>query len=238
MQRDDRHRTAEEIRDQHIRDMGPQLGAVYNVLYNDVSWLHAKWEQYRHLFAKSERRIELLNETAGYLFRIIQDTVFEDVVLGLARLTDRIQTGRGQKRQENLTLRRLPSLVSDPQFQLELTALVEAALDACTTPQAWRNKRLAHRDLAVALATAGDPLPGISLADVEAALAALRVLLNKLERHYLDTEVDYQMVLTNPGDADSLVHYLSKGLKAERAWRERLQTGTPLPEDLAPEEEV
>lgn len=232
------HRTPEEVRDQHMLGMGPQLGAVYNVLYNDVIWLHAEWEQYRHLFAKSERRIELLNETAGYLFRIIQDTIFENVVLGLARLTDRIQTGRGQKQQENLTLQRLPSLVSDAQLQLELAALVKAALDACTTSRTWRNKRLAHRDLAVALATAEDPLPGISRADVEAALAALRAVLKKLEGHYLDEEVDYQNVLTNLDDADSLVYYLSKGLKAERAWRERLQAGTPLPEDLAPEEEV
>ena len=232
------HRTAEEVRDQHIRDMGPELGAIYNVLYNDVAWLHAKWEQYRHLFAKSERRIELLNETAAYFFRIIQDTVFEDIVLGLARLTDPIQTGRGQKQQENLTLQRLPPLVSDAQLRLDLTGLVSAALDACATPRAWRNKRLAHRDLAVALATAGDPLAGISRADVEVALAALRDLLNKLEGYYWDSEVDYQMVLTNLGDADSLVHCLSKGLKAERAWRERLQAGTPLPEDLAPEEEV
>lgn len=115
---------------------------------------------------------------------------------------------------------------------------MDAALDACTTSWAWRNKRLAHRDLAVALATAEDPLPGISRADVEAALAALRAVLKKLEGHYLDAEVDYQEVLTNLGDADSLVHYLSKGLNAERAWRERLQAGTPLPEDLAPEEEV
>ena len=124
------HRTAEEIRDQHMRDLGPELGAVYNVLSTDLFWLHAKWEQYRLLFAKSERRIELLNETAGYFFRIIQGTIFEDVVLGLARLTDPIHTGRGQKQQENLTLRRLPSLVSDTQLQLELTTLKEAALAA------------------------------------------------------------------------------------------------------------
>ncbi len=232
------HRTAEEVRDQHIRDMGPELGTVYNVLYNDVSWLHAKWEQYRRLFAKSERRIELLNETAGYLFRIIQDTVFEDVVLGLARLTDPIRTGRGQKQQQNLTLQRLPSLVSDTQLRLELTVLVKAALDACSTPRAWRNKRLAHRDLDVALATVGDPLEGISRAAIEAGLAAFRTLLNRLERYYWDSETYYHMVITNIGDADSLVYYLSKGLKAERSWRERLQAGAPLPEDLAPEEEV
>jgi hypothetical protein len=63
-------------------------------------------------------------------------------------------------------------------------------------------------------------------------------LLNRLERHYWNSEVHYQMVLTNLGDADSLVHYLQKGVKAEHAWRERLQAGHPMAEDLAPEEEV
>jgi len=52
------------------------------------------------------------------------------------------------------------------------------------------------------------------------------------------SEFHYQKVLTNPGDAARLVYYLSKGLKAERAPRERLQANTPLPEDPAPEEEV
>ena len=232
------YRTAEEIRDRHMRDLGPELGAVYNVLSNDVTWLHAKWGQYRLLFAKSEQRIELLNETAGYFFRILQDTIFEDIVLGLARLTDPIQTGRGKKQQENLTLLRLPFLVSDTQLHRELIVLVKAASDACATPLVWRNKRLAHRDLDVALATTADPLPGISRADIETALAAFRALLNKIEEHYWDSEVYYQMDLTNPGDADSLVHYLSKGLNAVRAWHERLRAHTLLPEDLSPEEEV
>jgi len=62
--------------------------------------------------------------------------------------------------------------------------------------------------------------------------------LNRFERHYWNSEVYYDTILTDLGDADSLVYYLSKGLKAEQAWRERLQAGTPLPGDLAPEEEV
>jgi hypothetical protein len=224
------HRTAEELRDQHIRDMGPELGPVYNILFNDVYWLHAKWAQYRQLFARSERRIDLLNETAGYFSHIIQSTLFEDVVLGLVRLTDRIQTGNQQK---NLTLQSLPSVVSDCKLRDELTGLADAALNACKSMKTWRDKRLAHRDLTVALATAEAPLVGISRADVEVALAAFRSLLNKLENYYLGSEVYYQKVLTNLGDADSLVYYLSKGLQAERALSERLQAGTLLLEDLS-----
>jgi hypothetical protein len=217
--------------------MGPKLGTAYNILQNDGSWMHAQWAQYLDLFAKSDRRLETLNEAAGYFFDVVRVTFFENIVLGLARLTDPIQTGHG-KGQQNLTLRRLPSLVSDPTLHPELETLTRAALGACRAPRAWRNKRLAHRDLSVALATAASPLPGISNADIQTALRAFRVLLNQLERHYWNSEVHYQRVLTQGADADALVYYLAQGLKADRAWRERLQSGKPLPEDLATEEEV
>lgn len=220
------------------QDMPPDLRVVYSELSDEVSWLHAKWQQYRLLFAKSERRIDLLNETAGYLFRIIQDTLFEDVVMSLARLTDPAQTGRGAGQQENLTLRRLPLVVTDNTLRGTVTLLLGVAVKACSAPRSWRNKRLAHRDLAVALATAGDPLPGISRLDVERALAAIRAVLNGLEGFYGDTQVSYEIVIPDVGDADGLVCYLQMAVRAESAWRERLQAGTPLPEDLSPDEDV
>ncbi|MFH0872748.1 MAG: hypothetical protein V1878_09720 [bacterium] len=55
------NKTSAQVREQHIRDMGPDLGAVYNALYNDVTSLHARWTLYQQLFAKSAERIELLN---------------------------------------------------------------------------------------------------------------------------------------------------------------------------------
>lgn len=48
----------------------------------------------------------------------------------------------------------------------------------------------------------------------------------------------YEFVVTGVGDADSLVYYLNRGIRAERARRERLRSGNSLPEDVAREEEV
>jgi len=217
--------------------MGLDLGSIYNVLYNDVSWLHVKWGQYRQLFAKSERRIDVLNQAAGHFFRLLQDALFENVLLDLSRLTDPVQTGSGRKAQQNLSLQRLPSVVPDS-LRPEVAILVQGALDACSAPRIWRNKTLAHRDLAIALATAEDPLPGISRADVEAALDAFRKLLNRLERHYCGSQVAYEIDLGSIGEADQLVYYLHKGLKAEQARRERIISGKRRPEDTEPDEAV
>ena len=95
--------SAEQVREKHLRDMGPELGAVYNALDRDVAWLHAKWNQYRQLYARSPERIALLNQVAGHFFGVVQDTLFEDVLLHLARLTDPAKSVGN----ENLTLKRL-----------------------------------------------------------------------------------------------------------------------------------
>jgi hypothetical protein len=70
--------------------MGADLGTVYNALWNDAVWLHAKWNLYRQLYAHSPERVALLAKVAGHFFGVIQDAVFEDVLLNLARLNDRL----------------------------------------------------------------------------------------------------------------------------------------------------
>ena len=224
----------EQVREKHLRDMGPELGPVYNALDNDVAWLHAKWNQYRQLYAHFPERVALLNQAAGHFFGVIQHTLFEDVLLHLARLTDSPKSvGK-----ETLPLQRLPELVKDSGLSAELKGLVEVALKACESVRDWRNRRLAHRDLALALATASDPLPGISRAEVDAALLAIRDVLNRLAAHYWNSETAYQHFIASVGEADSLVYYLHKGIQAQERRMERFRLGKALPEDLEPEGEI
>jgi hypothetical protein len=159
--------------------LGPILGPLYRGLCQEVTWLHAKWKQYRILFAESPERIAILNEAAGFFFHVIQDVLWEDVVLHIARLTDR-PTSAGK---DNLTLLRLEGAVSDRVLSAEIAVLVDQARSATEFARAWRNRRLAHRDLSLAIGTGATPLPGISRADVESALASIRSTVNKIESH-------------------------------------------------------
>jgi hypothetical protein len=221
-------RSAQEILEQCIQDMGTELGGVYNELSSEVSWAHAKWNQYRQLYARSPERIDLLNQAASHFFGVLQELLLEDVILHLARLTDTPQIGR----RDNLTLLRLPALIPDAQLSAEVTNLLDSVLTACASIRLWRNRRLAHRDLAIAMASTTDPLPGISRADVEDALASMRAMLNRLAGHYWGSKTDYQCVITSGRDADSLVYYLQLGLRAEEQRQERLERGEFLPEDI------
>lgn len=211
------YRTPEQLREQHIKDMGPELGPIYNALTNDVTWLHAKWNQYRQLYAHSPERVTLLNEVGGFFFRIVQDTLFENVALHVARLADPPRT----RNKDNLSLQRLSEAIHDSALAADVRGLVNTALAACKSFRAWRHRSIAHRDLTLVLATSSDPLPGVSRAEVESALAAIRAVLNRLETHYWQSEIAYEHFIPRDGDTDSLIYYLEAGMKTVEARQSR-----------------
>jgi hypothetical protein len=127
--------SANQVREKHLRDMGPDLGPVYHELWNEVTWLHAKWNQYRQLFGHSRQRVELLNEVASHFFRIVQDALWDDVILHLARLTDPLRS-RGKA---NLSLRKLPEVISDATLKKDVGSLIEVALSTSLFVRDLRN---------------------------------------------------------------------------------------------------
>jgi hypothetical protein len=60
-----RYKSAEEVEQEHLQAMGSTLGPLYHAVYNDVVWLHAKWQQFRKLFDSPEN-VDLLNHVAGF----------------------------------------------------------------------------------------------------------------------------------------------------------------------------
>jgi hypothetical protein len=209
-------KSAEDVLKEHIDVMGDELGRIYNSLTNEVTWVQDKWNQYQQLYIDSSERIELLNNVAGHFFGVIQDVLLKDVILHLATLTDPPQSvGK-----DNLTLQRLPNLLSDPILIEKVKTLVDAAIASCATSKTLRNRLIAHRSLELAIASATVPLPNISYADIRKALAAIIAVINCLESHYFDSQID-EHIITPFGDAGSLVKYIFQGLKAENELRER-----------------
>jgi len=202
--------SAEQVKARHLRDLGSDLGPLYHALYTEVVWLHAKWLQYRQLFGHSAQRIDLLNRVASHLVGIVQDTLWEDVVLSLARLTDPTETGK----RANLTLQRLSGTIPDTTLAHDVGHLVADVLTKVAFARDWRNRHLAHRDLDLALDRA-HPLEGASRGHVEAALLSIRAVMNRIARHYWDSETVYERFFADGRDAESLLHYLTAGVLAE-----------------------
>lgn len=223
--------SSEEVEQKYIEACGQELGALLHRLVGECSNLHWKWGDYVELFGTTPERIDLLNRAAGGFFSLLQDSLWEDVLLHLARLVDR-PTIAGKA---NLSLHRLPGMVA-PDLRPSLEALVENCVASCAFARDWRMRHLAHRDLALALGEEVQPLADASRLAVHQALESVVAVLNAVEQHYMRSEVAFD--LGRSRGALELLHVLRDGIDAKDRRMDRLRTGKLEPGDLGPSKSV
>jgi hypothetical protein len=182
--------------------MGPALGSVFYALYNEVVWLHAIWQEYRVLYGTSEEQLQVVNRAAGFFFKIVQDELWDGVLLRIAKLTDPPKSAGVA----NLTVRALPTLVTDLALSQQVAGLVDACILKAEFAREHRNKRIAHSDL-LRSTNPAVPLSGISRRHVEEMLEALRNVMNALDVRYRETTVMYQDFVST-GGAQRLLYIL------------------------------
>ncbi len=195
------------------------INEVYEELKTEITWLHVRWIIYRQLFAASNKRVDLLNECASAFFYIIQELLLWEVQVSLSKLTDPARSGRF----DNLSLEQLQSRLGAHGDQ-KLAARTRSMLDELHSKsepfRSWRNKQLAHLDLATAMKSSPDPLPEISRQMIEEALGLVRKYMNKIEEHYRDSEIGYEHFIMQ-SDGEALVAMLRYGLRYEELLKDR-----------------
>ena len=211
--------------------MGTKLGRLYSLLVNECNLLHLQWSEYENLFGTSVERIELLNQSARSFFRMLQDRLWDGALLHIARLTDP-SASLGSKGKENVTVLGLPPLV-DPKILPRVEKLIDFAENESKFARDWRNRRIAHRDLQLALGGTVTPLAPASRANVKRALKAIADVLNAIESHYLGAEIAYDFIHSTFG-AKALLYVLREGIEARDAYDRRLRSGQLLPEEIKP----
>lgn len=222
------YKTSKEVEQQYVGSMGAELGRLFHELVNECSWLHWKWGEYVTLFGSKPERIDLLNAASGAFFRIVQDCLWKDTLLHIARLTDPPESA-GKK---NLTLQRLPTLVM-PEVRAKVDTLLQDCLTKSEFARDWRRRHIAHRDLRLALSENAQPLAHASRQTVRQSIESIAALLNGVELHYLHSEVAYEFTSPLP-NAESLLYVLRDGVEADRQRRKRLESGNIESGDIHP----
>jgi hypothetical protein len=180
---------------------------------NDVSQLHMYWHIYRQLYAHSEERIALLNETGSMVFYVLQHLLLDEVTLSICRLTDPATTGR----RENHSVERLVAGVQEDDLADKLNSILERTQDLAKPFRDRRNRAIAHSDLETKLKLDANPLRGISREMVENTLEQIRALMNAYDHHYFNNETMYQDIILPLGaDGD----FLSQQLRRAVAFRD------------------
>ena len=220
------HLSRDEAKAQYEK-MGEALGSQFSALWQEVAWLHMKWGEFVELFGTSSERVDLLNQAAPSFFHLIQDTLWENTLLHLTRLTDSPKSvGK-----PNLTIQNLPELATNSLDKVNIQRLVDIARDKTEFCRDWRNRHIAHRDLDLALGGSASPLKAGSRQSVKEALTAIADVLNAVERIHMRDGTHFTAG-TLHGGAISLLRVLDDGVRAGKRRMERLNKGQLTEEDF------
>ena len=216
------YRTAEESLEKYKKSMGDELGTVFFWILQETYYVSSLWNQYETLFERSER-ITLLNDSGGNFFGNVQRVFFEYVLLGIGRLTDPLKTGK----KENLTILQLPELVEDD-IKPSLSNLVEKAVEASTFCRDWRNRKIAHNDLAYR--RVGSPLEAVTRDSVTSSLIAIHDVLRIPSMKYCESHLEF--VALDDNAVTELLFRLHFGQRHMGDMRERAIRGEYSEEDV------
>jgi hypothetical protein len=197
-----------------------KLRPLYDSVNNEVIWIHAKWKVHRQVFAGGQEDIDLLNRYATFFFRVVQQTLFENTLLSISRLTDPAKT-RGKENRSLEAFIHQVNRFDDGDLEAGLTQDLAEIRRLCEPFRDWRNRRIAHSDLPTALKVDTEPLPGISRASIEEALAAIRKFMNRINAFFFDSETAYEHFSTMTG-GDQLLVLLARADKSIREEQENL----------------
>jgi AbiU2 len=204
--------TGPEVGREYRAKMGPTLGVLFYSLWNEVAWVNTKWNEYRALFEKDDT-VLLLKRTAPTFFLHVKHALLEDIVLHIARLMDDPKAARGQR--DHLTLRRLPGSIDDFKLGRRVRKLIKNAEGSTRFAEEWRHRRIAHRELQLALKEDVRPLPAMTRDQINAALASLASILDEVEAHYCEgARTMFDSVVTGPGTAPALLFHLGVAVRA------------------------
>ncbi|NKI19014.1 hypothetical protein HCU74_16520 [Spongiibacter sp. KMU-166] len=195
--------------------MEDDLKSVFDRAKRELTHLHYRWIMYVELFGTNSHRIQIINKTASNLLVEFQSLVIDSMILGLSKFTDPSR----MKGNSNLSFSYLIEEIERSgreEIVQKLKELLEELQGRAGTFRHIRNKRIAHNDLAVAIGSENSPLPGVSRADVNAALKAAGDFLNHIELEYFKSTTAYSMtVLPLNNNGRSLVIRLQKSLAYE-----------------------
>lgn len=157
--------------------------------------------------------------------------MWEDVLLHIARLTDRPETG-GHLRQ-NLAISKIELLLATKPIHGEIIGLAKKAHDVAAFCRDWRNRRLAHRDFYLAIGDDVKPLAPASREKVRVAMSCLVKFLNIISRHYQNSEIFFEASEAE-ADAENILCVIDDGLRFEEKRREFVSIGKMVPFEFAP----
>ena len=219
--------TTEQIKEEMIQKLGTDFGSLFYSLYNEITWLTFKWIEFRELYGTKESRFELMNKVAPFFFFTIQKVLWENLLLGVARITDPPET-MGKK---NTTLKALGQYLQDD-FKTEIEGDLNDILTESKFCRDWRNRWIAHMDYELSVDRQNArPLEPATRQKLRVTIEKIHSLYNKISFKYLGSTTAWQMLDSDRG-AISLLYRIEDGLRFDEEVYKRKIKGDWTPDNF------
>jgi AbiU2 len=191
------------------------------------------WGEFIEMFGTKPSRLDIMNESAPTFFHMVRTELSDVILLQLSRITDKPVVA-GHK---TLTIRNLPSLISDGTARLAISALVDAALEKTKTCRDHRNMLIAHDNLLLALQDKKAELVSApTKREIDEALKAIAEVMRSVSMHLSDSDMIFDTGNPRVHGFVELLYVMRDGLKAREGREERLRAGKYTADDLKHED--
>ena len=214
--------SAEEVKIEQIAVLGPELGPLYNLLYNEIIGLHYKWNEFEELYGRDESRIKIMNNTAPFFFAMIQEVLWKNIISGVERVTGQQEAGSNK----NMNILAIPEFISDQKLKELVEIKIKTILEKTNFCRDWRNRMIAYYDYDLSINSNAKPLEKASKILVKEALNEILELINLLHGFYFKSTLMLDLIKSHKG-ALSLLYTLDDGLKERENYFNRSDTWGP-----------
>ena len=158
------------------------IETIFERLATELAFLDRTWSMWKELFTISKDRVKLMNQLAPGFFALAGDALMHDVILRFCRLSDPPRTGC----HAHLSLKTLVDKIGRdvyPGLRQNLERQLGCLRDRSASLRDYRNQKLTHTDLNVALSVI--PPPVVKLPAVDESLQAIHHLMTAVWQSFV-----------------------------------------------------
>jgi AbiU2 len=180
----------DEVLAEYKRKLGSEFGEIYYHARNEWCSLWVTWKQYESLFGHGPERVELLNSAGAAFFHQVEWRFFEAVILAVCRLSDKEKVAG----KETLTVKCFAEFMTSDVRKRAIVSLLTQVDSDTEFQRDWRNRRIAHNDLRLALDARVEPLKEATREKMKRAIASLHKVFAYVELQFMSTTLSDEVV--------------------------------------------
>jgi len=195
------------------KTMPPSIEDLFGPINDDVTWLHTIWDLYLQLYGTNPKYLDVMNMSAPQFFAILENVLFEELILIVGRLTDAPRTSG----HENASIERLIEEIEAENYAALGASLRKRLQDFKTNYpgfKTWRNWRVGHSDKLTVTKGSAFPMPAMPKNHVQAAVDELAAIMNEVSLSLMDSVQAYKPFMVAHGDGNALMEMLERATSA------------------------